>query len=379
MGQHSITPDLDQLRHQLQLLSIPSVYPDSPGFDKLARSYNRVFSYRPAVICTPGKDEDVSNAILCARDYGVKVQAKGGGHSYAAYSSGGKDDSLIIHMRNFSSVELNTQTDIAIVGAGVRLGQLAADLFRLGRRAVPHGTIKNVGVAGHFSHGGYGYQSRAWGLALDTIVGLDVVLADGRRLHITATEYPELFYVFRGAADSFGIITRFYLRTVPAPDKVTLFSYDIEGMVEDVNEATTAFLHIQQAAQDSTIIDRDISFGFYIHDGMWTIWGVFLRDQEHFENQVSTIMYCPGTIQTHTHTHPMRTRRADEATIDCSSPSPRLQETRQEIRAVHGMAGMLGLVFRQPLQRCHRGSLRYLLCPECCCPGEYAAQRGYHP
>ncbi|KUI60846.1 putative FAD-linked oxidoreductase YgaK [Cytospora mali] len=282
----TVAPDLNQLRQQLQQFSIPSVFSDSPGYDKLAKPYNHVFNYQPAVICVPEKDEHVANAILFAREHGVKVQAKGGGHSYAAYSSGGKDDSLIVHMRNYSSVELDNETNIAVVGAGVRLGQLAADLFQQGRRAVPHGTIKNVGVAGHFSHGGYGYQSRAWGLALDTIVGLDVVLADGKCLHVTATEHPELFYAFRGAADSFGIITRFYLKTVPAPDRVTLFSYDIEDLVEDVDGATAAFFHIQQFVQHSDIIDRDISFGLYIHDGVWTIWGVFLRDQKHFETRI---------------------------------------------------------------------------------------------
>ena len=301
MDGSAVPPDLVLLRYHLQKHSVPSIFPDSPDFEKLARSYNRVFSYQPAVICLPKKDVDVSNAILCARDHGLKVQAKGGGHSYAAYSSGGKDGSLILHMGNFSSVELDTHTNTAVVGAGVRLGQLATDLFHQGRRAVPHGSIQNVGVAGHFSHGGFGYQSRAWGLALDTIIGLDVMLADNRCLHVTSKEHPDLFYAFRGAADSFGIITRFYLRTVPAPDKVTLFRFNIDGMVENVDEAVPAFLHIQRVVQDSAVIDRDISFGFYIHDGMWTIWGVFLRDQEYFETQVSTTSFlsCSGSRLRH--------------------------------------------------------------------------------
>lgn len=282
-----IAPDLDQLRQQLEQSSVPSVFPDMPEFKKLAQSYNRVFSYRPAVICLPEKDDDVVNAIKSARANGLKVQAKGGGHSYAAYSSGGQDGSLILHMKSFSTVSLDTKTNIAVAGAGVRLGQLATDLFRQGKRAVPHGTIKNVGIAGHFSHGGYGYQSRAWGLALDAICGLDVVLADGRLLHITDVDHPELFYAFRGAADSFGVILRFHLRTVAAPGEVVLFSYDIDGIVGDVDEATAAFLNIQQVVQDATIIDRDLSFGFYIHEGSWTIWGVFLRDKKHFEAQVT--------------------------------------------------------------------------------------------
>ncbi|KAK7701915.1 hypothetical protein SLS64_010049 [Diaporthe eres] len=251
-----VAPNLDQLRQHLEQSSVPSVFPDAPEFKKLAQSYNRVFSYRPAAICLPEKDDDVVNAIKSARAQNIKVQPKGGGHSYAAYSSGGQDGSLILHMRNFSAVKLDVKTKIAVVGAGVRLGQLATELFRQGKRAVPHGTIKNVGVAGHFSHGGYGYQSRAWGLAVDSICGLDVVLADGRLLHVTENDHPELFYAFRGAADSFGVILRFHLRTVPAPEEVVLFSYDIDGIVEDVEEATAAFLNIQQVVQNANVVDQ---------------------------------------------------------------------------------------------------------------------------
>ncbi|KKY38675.1 putative glucooligosaccharide oxidase [Diaporthe ampelina] len=282
-----VGPDLDRLRQQLEQSSVPSVFPGAPEFEKLAQSYNRVFSYKPAVICLPENDDDVVNAIKSARAHGVKIQPKGGGHSYGAFSSGGQDGSLILYMKNFSAVHLDAETNIAVVGAGVRLGQLATELFRQGRRAVPHGTIKNVGVAGHFSHGGYGYQSRAWGLAVDSICGLDVVLADGRLLHATATDHPELFYAFRGAADSFGVILRFHLSTVPAPEEVVLFSYDIEGIVENVEEAVAAFLKIQQAVQDANAIDRDLSFGFYIHNGSWTIWGVFLRSQAEFEAKIA--------------------------------------------------------------------------------------------
>lgn len=281
---------LDQLRQQLRHSSVPSVFPDAPEFNKLAQSYNRVFSFKPAAICLPEKDDDVVNAIKAARDHGLKVQPKGGGHSYAAYSSGGQDGSLILHMKSFSTVNLDTETNIAVVGAGVRLGQLAKELFSQGKRAVSHGTIANVGVGGHFSHGGYGYQSRAWGLAVDSICGLDVALADGRLLHVTEHNHPDLFYAFRGAADSFGVILRFHLRTVPAPEEVVLFSYNIQGIVEDVDEATSAFLHIQQVVQDASVIDRDLSFGFYIHNGSWTIWGVCLKNQEDFEAKVSVTL-----------------------------------------------------------------------------------------
>lgn len=188
-------PDLTKLHHDLHSLAVPALSPDSPDFDRYAQSYNRVFSYKPAAICMPNTDQDIANAIRCAHKHGLKVQPKSGGHSYGAFSSGGQDGSIIMHMKNFDSVELDTNTNIAVVGAGVRLGRLADELYRQGKRAVPHGTIKNVGVGGHFSHGGYGYQSRAWGLGLDTIIGMDVVLADGRLVHVTAEREPELWFV----------------------------------------------------------------------------------------------------------------------------------------------------------------------------------------
>lgn len=195
MANKAHLPDLTELRHDLHSLSVPALFTDSSDFDRYAQSYNRVFSYKPTAICVPTTDEDISNAIRCAHDHGLKVQPKSGGHSYGAFSSGGQDGSIVIHMKNFNSVELDTKTNIAVVGAGARLGRLANELFRQGKRAVPHGTIKNVGVGGHFSHGGYGYQSRAWGLSLDTIYGMDVVLANGRLVHVTAEREPELWFV----------------------------------------------------------------------------------------------------------------------------------------------------------------------------------------
>lgn len=94
----------------------------------------------------------------------------------------------------------------------------------------------------------------------------------------------------RGSADSFGIITHFHLQTVAAPDRVVLFSLDIAGIGEDVDEATQAFLHVQKVVRDGSIIDRRLSFGFFIQNGNWTVWGIYLGDEDHFENLVRMIL-----------------------------------------------------------------------------------------
>lgn len=192
--------DIDALLQHLSQHStpIPTLIRSSPSFPHRSCSYNRVFTNTPLAICTPTTTASVWHIVATASSLGHKVQARSGGHNYAGYSTGGQDGSVIVDMGSFDGVELGENSGcgiIARVGAGVRLGKLARELWEKGRRAVPHGTIQNVGVGGHFSHGGYGYQSRAWGLAVDAIVALDVVLADGRRKHVTGGSDPELFYV----------------------------------------------------------------------------------------------------------------------------------------------------------------------------------------
>lgn len=140
----------------------------------------------------------------------------------------------------------------------MRLGNLALSIHAQGNRALPHGTCPGVGIGGHATHGGYGYQSRFWGLALDTIVAMDVVLANGSHIHATATEYPEIYFAMRGAADSFGIITYFYLQTLPAPSVVIYFTASIPATLNNASTATNAFLGLQAMALDPTFTNGSV-------------------------------------------------------------------------------------------------------------------------
>lgn len=162
--------------------------------------------YTPAVIIIPTTIQHVSDAVLCASKNGLKVQAKSGGHSYASFSTGGQNGSMVVDLREFQDITLDGQ-GVAKVGGGLRLGNLAQRIYDQGNRALSHGTCPGVGIGGHFTHGGYGYASRLWGLAMDHIVGLDVVLANGTAVHATETQYPEIYYVCeRGDGPQFGPI-----------------------------------------------------------------------------------------------------------------------------------------------------------------------------
>lgn len=177
--------------------SVPLTISTSDDWSDFVTSYNIRLQYDPAVIIIPETTQQVSDAVVCASVSGVKVQAKSGGHSYASTSSGGRDGSVVVDLRRFQEIAVNGKTGVAHVGAGVRLGNMALALLDQGR-ALAHGTCAGVGVGGHFTLGGYGYTSRAWGMALDQIIGLDVVQADGTIVHAAENENSDLYYVSIG-------------------------------------------------------------------------------------------------------------------------------------------------------------------------------------
>jgi hypothetical protein len=165
---------------------------------------------------------------------------------------------------------------------------MALAIYDQGQRALPHGTCPGVGVGGHATHGGYGYASRKWGLALDTIVALDVVLANGTEVHATTTENPDIFFAMRGAGESFGIVTYFYLQTLPAPSYVLSFSASLKAALQNANVATTGFQTLQNFALTSQYLTPNLTFGMYTDSGgSFSISGLCLEcDESEFSTTV---------------------------------------------------------------------------------------------
>jgi FAD/FMN-containing dehydrogenase len=170
------------------------IKPSDTQFASYSSTYNLRLQYKPAAIVVASTNQHVSDAVLCASQYKLKVQARSGGHSYGSYSTGGKNGAVMIDLQKFQAVSLDKNTNIATFGAGLRLGNLETALQPSGR-ALPHGTCANVGAGGHFTIGGDGFTTRAYGLAIDSLVGMDVILANGSVVHATSTEYKDVFFV----------------------------------------------------------------------------------------------------------------------------------------------------------------------------------------
>lgn len=157
-----------------------------------------------------------------------------------------------------------------------------------GKRGISHGTCPGVGIGGHFTHGGYGHTSRNWGLALDHIVAAEVVLADGTLVKATKDAHSDVFWAIRGAADSFGIVTQFYLRTQAAPESLTFFQFRWgDTLFKDKKKFSDTFLHIQEVSKNSSVIDNRISYGIYL-DGKATyqLSGTFFGSVEEFNAKI---------------------------------------------------------------------------------------------
>ena len=266
--------------------NVPAYVPGTPEYDTLSQPFNLRVAYEPYAVVVPDTENQISLAILCARYSGFTVQAKSGGHSYASFSLGGKNGTaLVIDLQKFHRVELQGN-GVAKIGAGNRLGDVADALYRQGKRALPHGTCLGVGVGGHSTHGGYGHTSRNWGVMLDTIVKVDMVLPNGTITSASADQNSEIFWAVRGAADSFGVITNFYMQTQPAPEKIVFFAITFNNVFQDKATFTNAVLHLQDFGRDAEFVDNRFSMGMNFNGSNFLLAGNFFGDIDDFNNRV---------------------------------------------------------------------------------------------
>ncbi|KAI1858191.1 hypothetical protein JX265_010859 [Neoarthrinium moseri] len=280
---------------------VPFKLPCDSDWNDYAPTFNVRLPVTPAVIVLPKLTTELGDAVVCADHNHIHVQARSGGHSYASYSHGGVDGAMMVVLKNFNSVHMapgnSGQNATAYVGGGVRLGNMAKAIYDADKRAMAHGTCSGVGIGGHATHGGYGFSSRSWGLALDQITGLDVILADGNLVTATADQYPDVYWAMRGAADSIGIATGFYMQTSPAPEKVVNFVYDLSPFsAVNVSTAVDSFLKIQDFVHNSTSIDRKLGFGMTLGKtsgdkgtGIFRLQGAYLGSEAEYTSRVEPL------------------------------------------------------------------------------------------
>ncbi len=176
----------------------------------------------PVAVVRPADAADVATAVGFARDAGLELSVRGGGHDSLGRST--NDGGLVIDLRSLADIEVDG--DLVTIGGGAVWGDVAAALAPHGL-AISSGDTKTVGVGGLTLGGGVGWFVRLWGLAIDSLVSAEVVLADRRVVTASATSEPDLFWAIRGGGGNFGVVTRFTFRAHPLPDGVVSGAIDL--------------------------------------------------------------------------------------------------------------------------------------------------------
>jgi FAD/FMN-containing dehydrogenase len=192
--------------------------PNDAGYDQARAVWNAMIDRRPAIIVRCAGTADVRASVAFARDHGLTLAVRGGGHNIAG--SALCDDGLVIDLSDMKSVQVDPDQRRAYVEGGATLHDFDHEAQAYGL-ATPLGINSTTGVAGLTLGGGFGWLSRTLGLAADNLLSADLIAADGRRLHASATENPDLFWAIRGGGGNFGVVTRFEFQLHPVGPEIT--------------------------------------------------------------------------------------------------------------------------------------------------------------
>ena len=188
------------------------IAPGDSGYDAARSVYNAMINRRPRLIARCADVADVMAAIKFGREQGLLTAIRGGGHN--AGGLGVCDDGLVIDLSPMDYVHVDSRRRTVLVGAGAlwRHVDHATHPFGL---AVPSGIISTTGVAGLTLGGGIGYLTRRYGLTIDNLLAVEMVLADGRFVTANAKENSDLFWAVRGGGGNFGVVTSFLFKAQP--------------------------------------------------------------------------------------------------------------------------------------------------------------------
>lgn len=182
--------------------------PGQPGYDRARSVWNGRIDRRPALIARCASAGDVRAAVELARERGLPLTVRGGGHHVSGHAVA--EGGLMIDLSPMDGIRVDPEARTARVSPGVTVRELD-------RETTPHGLvavgapITMIGVAGYTLGGGLGWTSRAHGLACDSLIAADVVTADGELVRADPDRNPDLYWGLRGGSGNFGIVTSFEL------------------------------------------------------------------------------------------------------------------------------------------------------------------------
>jgi FAD/FMN-containing dehydrogenase len=191
--------------------------PHDDGYEAARHIWNGMIDKHPALIARCTGTSDVVAAVRFAREQGLEIAVRGGGHNVAGNAV--NDGGIVIDLSLMKGIHVEPARRVARAQAGVVWGELDRETQRYGL-ATPGGVVSGTGIAGFTLSGGMALTSSKWGLACDNLLSIEIVTADGEVLQASMTEHPDLFWAVRGGGGNFGIVTWFEYRLHPIGPEV---------------------------------------------------------------------------------------------------------------------------------------------------------------
>jgi FAD binding domain/Berberine and berberine like len=202
-------PTTVSITHLRAVLNGRVITPDDTGYDEARAVFYGSFDGRPALIVRVASATDVSHVITLARESGLELAVRSGGHSLAGH--GTTDGGIVLDLSEMKSLEIDVEWRTAWAETGLTTGEYTAAAGAHGL-ATGFGDTGSVGIGGITLGGGVGYLVRKHGLTIDDLISADVVTADGELVRVDAERHPDLFWAIRGGGGNFGVVTRFHYR-----------------------------------------------------------------------------------------------------------------------------------------------------------------------
>jgi FAD/FMN-containing dehydrogenase len=230
---------VDELRAQL---SGELITPEDPAYDEARQVFFKGFDRTPLAVARVAGAEDVARVITAAREGGLELAVRSGGHSWAGY--GTSDGGLVIDLSAMKAMEMHTDARRVWTETGITAGEYTAATGERGL-ATGLGDTGSVGIGGITLGGGIGFLVRKNGLTIDDLLAAELVTADGEVRRVSEESEPDLFWAIRGGEGNFGVATRFQFR-------LHEISEIVGGMLilPATPEVITGFLEAAEAAPE---------------------------------------------------------------------------------------------------------------------------------
>jgi FAD/FMN-containing dehydrogenase len=221
------------------------ITPDDAGYDVARTVFYGGVDRRPALIVRVADAADVSTVVSLARDSGLELAVRSGGHSTAGHSV--NEGGIVLDLSGMKAFEIDVQKRTTWVETGLTAAEFTTAASKFGL-ATGFGDTGSVGIGGITLGGGIGFLVRKYGLTIDDLLAAEIVTADGRLLRTDANTHPDLFWAIRGGGGNFGVATRFQFRLhevdsivggmliLPAtPETIAAFMAEAEAAPEELS------------------------------------------------------------------------------------------------------------------------------------------------